>query len=589
VPIILLCSVVQGWTLYALHVAIQNHHWPATEPGWLLALYAVFAFVPVALELMAAQTGKRLTWWFAGGLTLVLFYVGWFNGRDVAGIDVEPFAESGTIFPLALELPLFCLVLLPFLQSRLQTGSWRPDYQQLFNHAWRNKLTLAEAALFTALFWALLGLWQALFHLLAIDYFRELFQEPAFCYPITALVFGIAMHLIGSLEQWARTVLDQLLSVLKWLGPVAAVILALFALALVPKLSTLVFAGHRAIDAGWLLWLVAVVVLFLNAAFRDGSLAQPYPPLIGRCLRVVTPLLIIVTLTAIYALWVRSREYGLTVERYWAFVVGSFALIYSLGYSWAALGSDAWMARIAPVNVCAALLMLAILVMALTPILTPYRLAASSQYQAALRGKTDTQASYLYRLRESPVQYLRFSAGEYGLRRLHELADDEAIAPELRSLATRALAAKSPWEFLAKKADPQTALAKLPIYPSGAVMTAALHDELVKEFGSSPRAVSNSTNGDPVAGLFVDLNGDGVDEFVLLWTLSARAYQLDQDHWRELGRMYGSGGTIESLLPLLEKNEAAAQRHVWQDLKIGNRLYRFYQDPTVSEESGDAR
>ena len=52
-----------------------------------------------------------------------------------------------------------------------------------FTNAWRNKLMLAEAVLFTGLFWLLLFLWQALFHLLGIDYFRNLFEEPIFIYP----------------------------------------------------------------------------------------------------------------------------------------------------------------------------------------------------------------------------------------------------------------------------------------------------------------------------------------------------------------------------------------------------------------------
>ena len=271
-PVILLCAVIQGWGQHALHLAITHHHWPATDPGWLLA----------------AQALKPLAWAMIASVAGGFLYFGWFHGASVAGTDVQRFAQSGTVFPMAFELLLVWLVLLPFLQSRLATGSWIPEYRQLFAAAWRNKLTLAEACLFTTLFWALLGLWQMLFHLLGIDYFRELFQEPIFIYPVTALVFGIALHLIGSLEQWTRVVLEQLLSVLKSLALVAAVILTLFCVDLIPKLSTLVFSGHRAIDAGWLLWLVAVVVLFVNAAFRDGSQQQPYPSAIAMALRCDT-------------------------------------------------------------------------------------------------------------------------------------------------------------------------------------------------------------------------------------------------------------------------------------------------------------
>jgi hypothetical protein len=91
----------------------------------------------------------------------------------------------------------------------------------LFTYAWRNKLVLGEAALFTGLFWLLLFLWQMLFHMLGINYFRELFEEPIFVYPVTSLAFGSALHLIGSIERLTAVVLEQLLNVLKWLGLLA--------------------------------------------------------------------------------------------------------------------------------------------------------------------------------------------------------------------------------------------------------------------------------------------------------------------------------------------------------------------------------
>ncbi len=175
-------------------------------------------------------------------------------------------------------------------------------------------------------------LWQMLFHMLGIDYFRELFEEPIFVYPVTALTFGCALYLIGSIERLTAVVLEQILNVLKWLGLLAGVILAFFTIALVFKLPGLLFTGQKAIGAAWLLWLTAVVVLLLNAAYRDGSVPQPYPKWIAQFLRVVVPLTVIISLTAVYALWMRSRHYGLTVERVWAFVVAGAALLYSVGY-----------------------------------------------------------------------------------------------------------------------------------------------------------------------------------------------------------------------------------------------------------------
>jgi hypothetical protein len=113
-PIILLCAVIQGWVLYALHFSIKDHHWPATNPAWLLAVYSVVVLIPVMVQLLAAEAMSLLTWIMVASVTAALFYFGWFHGTSVAGMDVEHFAQYGTAFPLAFELVLFWLVLLPF-------------------------------------------------------------------------------------------------------------------------------------------------------------------------------------------------------------------------------------------------------------------------------------------------------------------------------------------------------------------------------------------------------------------------------------------------------------------------------------------
>jgi hypothetical protein len=523
------------------------------------------------VQLLATQAQNPETWRMVTSVAAILFYFGWFQGSNLTQGNAAGLANYDTIFPASFEVLLWSLVLLPFLQSRLATNSWIPKYDQLFSYAWRNKLTLAEAGLFTGLFWALLGLWQVLFHLLSIDYFRDLFREPIFIYPITALVFGIALHLIGSLGQWTRVVLEQILSVLKWLAPVAAFILALFSIALVPKLTTLVFSGNRAISAGWLLWLVAVVVLLTNAAFRDGSLLQPYPKALGRGLRYVMPLLILVALTAAYALVVRTREYGVTVERYWALIVATFTVIYSLGYSWAAFDERAWMGRIAPVNIGAALLILVVLFAALTTIATPYRLAADSQYRRALRGMGDTEPRSVFTSR-GPLEYLRFNAGAYGIARLRELANDRSLSADLQSRAARTLSATPPLGA-AVAFDPNTALSKLVLYPSGTKMPPELQEALQKDLHD------RTSNVEPLAGLFADLDADGADEFVLLWTNTARVYKQDSGHWRWVGDMVGGGDVAATVMSHLAGNEVRLEKRKWEDLQIGQRWYHFAQEP----------
>ncbi len=583
-PAILILAVVQGWALYGLHHSISAHQWPATEPAWLLGLYALAVFVPVTLQLLIEHRRKPALWASVAVITIALFYFGWHHGGAVADPRLERFAASGEYFPLALVLLVWWLHLLPFIQNRLTLGAWRMDYALLCRHAWRNVIGLAEAALFTGLLWLILGLWQALFHMLGIDFFTDLFAEPIFIYPVTAVAFGCALHLIGSIDVLVSAVLEQVLNVLKWLAVVAGALLTFFTIALLLKLPHLVFSGERAIGATWLLWLVAVVVLFLNAAYRDGTAERVYPKAIALGLRACVPLLVVVAVTALYALIVRSQHYGLTVQRVWAFVVAGAALIYSVGYSVAAFAKGRWLGGIARVNVAVALALVAAIGAALTPVLSPYRLAADSQFRLILAGK-DAHPTNRY-LGQTSFVYLRFNAGRYGRSKLEQLSNlqNHLDADRIRGLAAQALKQSYPWEF-APNLDAGRQIARLAIYPQGHVLDAALAKRLVADLSTAgsptpymPRDI------DTTAGLFADLNGDGVEEFILLGPAGGPVYSNRSGQWLPIGRATPRHPTADwrttwdVLHADLSRGAVSTPAAQWQDLSIGTRRFRIDAD-----------
>jgi hypothetical protein len=576
-PLILVAAVVQGWVLYGLHRAIVEHGWPATEPRWLLALYAAAVFVPVTLELLADYARSRALWALLALLAAAWFGFGWHHGAAVADQLTDRFASSGECFPLAFELLVLWLLILPFLQLRLASGRWSVDYRALFLDAWRNKITLAEAALFTGLFWLLLFLWQTLFHMLGIDFFRELFEKPLFAYPVTSIAFGCALHLIGSIDRLVQAVLEQILNVLKWLALVAGVLLAAFTVALLPRLSGLVFTGQKAIGAAWLLWLVAVMVLLLNAAYRDGSVERPYPRWIALSLRLAVPLTVIVALTAIYALVVRTGHYGLTVGRVWALIVAGAALAYSGGYSVAALGRGPWLAGIARVNVVVALALIVTIGAALTPVLSPYRLAANSQYAQALGGSSATDSGGPWRL--TPFQYLRFDAGRYGRERLKQLAElqNAPNAAGIRELAQHALAQQNAWANEPPRTDLEPLVKAMPVYPAGRALDAQLAATLVAELQKPENSLLRNAPRRSFAGLYVDLRGDGVEEFVLLSDGAGAGLLLEphQGQWRLAGRMRGqlASGSWAGVRADLDKGNIAARPTPWRELWVGARKF----------------
>ncbi|HEV2270203.1 MAG TPA: hypothetical protein VGR92_12140 [Steroidobacteraceae bacterium] len=577
-PLILIAAVIQGWSLYALHLAVDAHQWPATHLSWLVALYAVAFLVPTTVQLMVEYAERSSLWVLTVLLAGAVFYFGWHHGAQVADVETRDFGRSGDYFPLAFVLLVWWLLLLPFLQSRVATGSWRADYARLFAFAWRNTITLAEAALFTGLFWLLLFLWQSLFHMLAIDFFQTLFEKPIFAYPVTAIVFGCALHLIGAIDSLVSAVLEQLLNVLKWLATVAGALLVLFTLALLGTLPGLVFSGHRAIDAEWLLWLVAVIVLLLNAAYRNGTVEHPYPRWIAQALRFAVPLTVIIVATALYALIIRSRHYGLTVDRVWAFIVAGAALMYSLGYSLAAFRRGLWLAMASRVNVMVAWALIVVIGAALTPLLSPYHLAALSQYRLILDGRYPAPAGS--RLGESPFMYLGFETGNYGRRELTRLValQGRPDADQIRDLAAKALQQNGPSEAIVFMPPLATSpdIAKLPLYPAGHTMDPQLAQVLAADWNRYYRFIGGANLAQAAAGVFVDLDDDGTAGFVLLAVGGGRVYQNRGGHWEYVGilRPDGRAPPWTILMKALADGKVTAVPHPWKDLLVGAQRYR---------------
>lgn len=578
-PVILIAALVQGWGLYGLHRGIAANHLTANGIAWITALYAAVVFGPLSVQLLARYVRLPLMWGLIVSITVTFFYFGWHAGATRLPPTERVDFPFWDFFAFAVPLTVLWLLLLPFVQGRLEGGSWRIPYRVLFANAWRNKLVLAEAALFTGLFWLLLELWQALFGMLRVGLFSELFAEPMFVYPITALTFGIALHLIGAIDRLTSVVLEQLLNVLKWLAIVAGSLLLLFTIVLALRLAALVFTGEHAIGAAWLLWLVAVIVLLLNAAFRDGSVDSPYPQWIAMGLRFVVPLLMIIAITAMYALTIRVQHYGLTVQRIWALVVASILLIYSMGYSIAACRRGPWMGTMARVNVWVAIVLMLIIALTLTPAMAPERLAANSQFKLIL---SQTLASQEQQSTHSAYKYLKFDSGTYGLARLKQLTaiSGRPDADRIRRSAEAQLAMSSQYDPIraGQAAELRDSLKGMDLYPAGRTLEPALLDVLVaRQQNRNELDILTRCLNKTCAGVFVDLNGDGVDEFMLLHVGGGWIFEHRDTAWVFAATTTNFGVTDQwdRIRDALQKGDFAVRTPRWNEISIGGRDFRI--------------
>lgn len=514
----LVLALIQALALWWLHQSIDSGAWPASAPGGLFAAYLVAVFLPLTLLVLWAHRHDRVLW--VSGVAVAAFLA--FTGYGSFGeISLEEDRIAGFLLPWAVAW----LIALPMLRARLETGRWRTPYPVLFRSAWRSYLTLAESALFTGAFWLLLLLWAALFETLGNDFFKTVFSDPRFVYPATTLAFATATQIIGSSDRFIDGVLDQLLGLMKWLLPLAGLIVIAFSLALLPKLPALLGSGERVINSAVLLALVAVTLLLFNAAYREGNLDPGYGNWLQQALRVVPPLLVLIALTALYSMSVRLIELGLTPARYWGLVTAIFAVLYAVGYAYASLRAGPWLGAISRVNFGVSVILLATLLVSLTPIADPLRLSVASQLKRALAASTaDARASAL--------QFLRFDSSERGREALNAIIQGEVSAGDLARNAilraeAREIAALESKKSL-PKADPAATPARyatwrstLRIVPADMPINPSLEDAIRKEFSLSASVLDPGGNAPAPQLVFVDLDGDQSPE-ALLWSGTLR-------------------------------------------------------------------
>jgi len=553
-------ALAQGGVLWWLYRSLDLDLWPGTDHAWLVGLATPAVLVPVAHYLTDDIAPDRRRLWILPLLALALFGFGWHYGDWTSN---EPYEE---FFSYALAIFVLVFHALPFVQVWLAHRRWRPRYEELFHFAWRNALLAAFGGLFCGVFWMLLWLWGELFKMIGIDFFADLFDEAYFAIPATTVAVGVGMQLAGSVERLQNVLRNTLLTMLKWLAPLAIFILAIFTLALIFKSPDLLLEQRRVIRAVWLLWLAALTVALLNTAYQDGKAEAPYPHWLGQAIRFCVPLLLPVALLAAYALWVRVDAYGLSVARAWAYLVAFVAIAYAGGYSWAALGRGPWMERMGAVNIGVALISVLSLSLMLSPLLSPERLAANSQYARALD-----------RQEESSFSYLRFDSGEYGRARLRELAaiENQPKAAAIREAAERAL--KREYRWYGSDFRDEHSAKDFHAFPAGKSVDEGLVAALNGDVAEPHRWACDPT--DPCPLLFVDVDRDGTDEALLFGNTVTRIFQLQAGAWRLLPKQLPGYGherkEQRKFKEALAAGDYVIRDPMWQVLEIRGRVFDF--------------
>ena len=565
--LILIIAVIQGWLLYGLHLSLEHNTWPATDLSWLVPLYAVAVFVPVTLQMLVENLRQHALWIIVSGIALLAMGLGAYTGWGAGSLKDASVQHFPLLFAFYSVFLVIWFIALPFAQTWFRRRSRSFPYQDLFEFSWQNALLLSEAGVFTGVFWALLSLWAALFKIVDISFFADLFSKRAFIYPVTAITFGYAIYLIHSRENIVITLRRHLLGVFSWLLPLVAVISVMFLLVLpVTGLAPLWKTGHA---TSLMLCLQLLFIYFLNAAYEDGEKEPPYPAWLKIALRVAVFGLPFYAVLCAYSLGLRVEQHGWTVTRVWGALITLIAALYGLSYAVAALRRAPWMGRVAQFNVHMAWVVAALLILVSSPVLDPRRLSTESQV-ARLASAKVTPDKFDY-------NYLRFDLGRYGTAALAELAKNSN--PETARLASEALAKSA--RFAPRVTPPPADIAKrIEIFPPGTTLDPAFLDYLersLKECAGDQPACLSQPRMEPCLMLALDLNRDGKPEILSLGIYPQSVYGNVDGKWTKVGNLVGGHIDRKQIEAMLRESRALTEQPQWMGVQIGAQ--RFTMQP----------
>lgn len=520
-PVRILLGLAQGVLLYLLYRAAKDYAWPAAEPLLFAPLMMIALFVPVLLVSGLGHIDRRRLLLWAGAAALLLAGLGAYDAWRVADLPLAPLKDpSGNAYLQAgsyrKPFPSWTLVFFTtaglFIAHSLVMAGVRDrrrlaTYPTHFDTAWKLGVQLAFSALFVGVTWGMLHLGAALFELVKLHFLSKLLREEWFGIPVTAFAFACAMHLTDVRPAIVRGIRGLLLVLMSWLLPVAVLLVGGF-------LATLTFTGLAPLwstrhAASVLLTAAAAFVILVNAAWQQGGPAADVARVVRGAARLASLLLAPLVLIAMYALFLRVRDYGWTGDRVSAAACLAVATCYAAGYFYAAL-RPGWLPSLARVNIAAAFVALGMLLALFSPLLDPARISVASQVKRLAAGKVGAE--------RFDFAFLHFQGERFGRAALAEL-ERSASGPDAALMRRRiadARTMKNRWEHPPPAPKLADLAANLRVHPAGT----RLPDSFLRTDWGTKEALTYlypclREPGKRCDAFLLDVTGDGKPEVLL--------------------------------------------------------------------------
>lgn len=557
-------GLAQGLLLYLLYAVIQDKTWPATAPLLFAPLVLVGVLVPVILINGLGHLRPRhlLAWALLAIAVIALLGVYDIWRRPVLAGWQRPTPSGVLSFCLAAGFFIAHALVLAANRERRRIAS----YATYFEVAWKLNVQIAFCFLFVGATWLVLQLGAALFDLIKLDFLSRAMGKAWFSIPVTAFAFSCAMHLTDVKPAIVRGIRNLLHVLLSWILPVLTLLVGGF-------LASLPFTGLEPLwatrsAAGMLLSSAAAFVVLINAAYQDGA-EQP-PRVIALSARIAGVLLVPLTLLAAFALFLRVADHGWTSDRIIAAACLLVAACYAGGYAAAALRRG-WLRTLSGVNIAAAFVVLAVLLVLLSPLGDPGRISVNSQMARLAAGQVTLQ--------QFDVAYLYHHGARYGRDALASL-ERSATGADAGWLKTELARLRAPREFDDGPAPVRLA-DNLRVWPAGTALPAgfATFDwNKVKEQYLLPLCLRRQG---ALCDVFVlDLGGDARPEVVLVGATNhggAVLRQGDGGAWEFAGALPHALSSCTSLLDAMRAGRLQATPPLVADLDVGG--VRIALDP----------
>ena len=561
--LIILLATLQGFLLYLLHYFIKHDYPLLQHDAWRVLCYSIILTAPLVIMLSIRHAKDKWPWIFAAALALLVGLTAFYTGYQ-CNDSVNIRCGESIFVPFTLSQTVALFIALFFFQTWLSSGNFSFPYSRLFNFSWFNFLTLALTVLFCLIFWSLLWLWAALFKLVGIYFFNELFFKTLwFEYIAGGFVFGIGIVIFRNEINFVYAV-RKILRVLIWaLLPLLAFIAILF-------LIVLPFTGIKPLwdtrHASFLMmWLMTLVLFFTNAVYQDGSGGRVYHRYAAIFIQAALVLIPVYVLLSAYSLYLRIQQHGWTHDRLWAVVILIFLSGYVFLYAWSVIKKRAnWITLFRPVNTVMAVIIFLVCIITQTPLLDFRKITVHNQVSRLNAGEVDAK--------KFDYNYLRFDLGNPGYRALLALAENPlVIKAGMRPHIAELIARNNPSN---RHILPEIGIANINLVPNDLVPPSRLLDLIYKD------DISRRQCGGKISTCYLfslDLNGDGAAEYVLLFAQYRRGwgfmYEFTGQTWEKTANInspYISGNTLDE--KQLKSGNIQAMDPVWKQLQIGKAV-----------------